>query len=51
MSANIDLSASKGSIPHTNTACLWNTNYPPRSLRRVLLQAFSHMRRAKAAGK
>lgn len=30
MSANIDLSASKGNISHINTGCLWNTNYPPR---------------------
>lgn len=28
MSANIDLSASKGNISHINTGCLWNTNYP-----------------------
>lgn len=27
MSANIDLSVSKGSISHINTGCLWNTNY------------------------
>lgn len=43
ISANIDLSISKGKISPANTGCLWNTN-DALSVQRVLLQAFSHIR-------